>query len=370
MSSVSVWAIDDGYGDLKINNGKNLYLLPSHCTWWRPKSNDFNDSKEVDPLSYISVEVEGERYLVGEGAIEQDIRSSWTGGDNKHLDHMFPILLKACLGILAEGAKTVVVEPLVMGLPVKADENEERHRLLEKIALTNHKVRITFADGRYHECEIYVNEILTKKQPFGSFCDLILDKNGEIDDKAIASQFNVIVDIGARTLNIYTLDNLEPIYDLCDTTNHGIFTAYEIVADFIRERLGYSVPFGKIRSVIRREEIRGYDLRPVIHKSYELLSNEIKRIIDTMLVDSWALVDRIVFTGGGSEVLRPWLEKWYEDKGAMFLDRFATVRGLRKYGVRHARKAGKKVVMRLPGGGAKVVVGDDEDNDIPERSEG
>lgn len=352
-----VWALDDGYGDNKGHNGRLKLLVPAYATRWRPKPKaELGSKKEIlDPFSYIGVEIGDQHYLVGQGAIEQDMKISWTGGDNKHTDDMFPVLLKTCLAILAEDDKMVVVEPLVMGLPVTAEADEKRHKLLEQKVLGTHKVKVTMADEKVLEREIYVKELITKKQPFGSFCDIVLDKTGDIKDAVIASQFNVIVDIGARTLNVYTLDNLEPVPDLCDTTNHGMYTAFNWVGDFIEDKLKQPVPSGKLTKIIQKGEIRGIDLSNVITRSYETLANEIRRLLETMFVDAWVFVDRIIFTGGGSEILKPWLERAFEGKGYMFLDRFATARGLRKYGMRHVKLNGTAVAYTIPSQGVKKV---------------
>jgi len=353
--SICIWCLDDGYGDNKLYNGKTTYLIPSHATHWRPKMR--SDIKEVtpDPLSYIGVEIDGVKYLVGQGALEQDSSLYWSGGENKHVDQIFPILLKTCLAVLSEGIAQPVVEPLVMGLPVKADEQEDRHELLQRLVVGKHELTISLADRTGVKKEIQVKELVTKKQPFLSFCDVILDKRGQIKEDEIAGQFIVIVDIGSRTLNIYTLDALDPITDLSDTTSQGIYTAYDMVSDFIEEQFGFRVPTGKITSIIRKRTIKGMDLSPVIDRAYSVLANEIARVIHTMFVDSWAYVDKIYITGGGSELLRKYLESAFPVTPE-FLDRFATARGGWKYGVRHALKNQKSVSIKIPGGGVQKVI--------------
>lgn len=352
---ICIWCLDDGYGDNKLYNGKSSYLIPSHATHWRPKMK--SDMKEVnkDALSYIGVDVDGVKYLVGQGALEQDASIHWSGGENKHVDKIFPILLKTCLAVLAEGITKPVVEPLVMGLPVKADEKEDRHELLQKLVVGNHVLTLSLMDGAIHQKEVYIKELVTKKQPFLSFCDVILDKKGQIKEETVAGQFNVIVDIGSRTLNIYTVDALDPITDLSDTTTQGIYTAYEMVADFIEEEFKFRVPTGKMPNFVKKKTIKGMDLTPVIDRAYSVLANEIVRTVQTMFVDSWAYVDRVIITGGGSELLKPYLENAFP-VSPQFLDRFATARGGWKYGIRHALKKQGNLLISLPGGGVQKVI--------------
>lgn len=339
----TTWSLDDGYGDVKGCNGDNTLLLPAFVTKYRPlQKSDFGTEK-IDPFSHVTVELNGERFLVGRGALEQDTTLSWTGGENKHLDINFPVLLFGSLALMAGDNKAITLAPLVMGLPVKASESEERHATLKKIALGKHNVVVSLADGTTKEVNITVKDLLCKKQPFGSFCDLLLDKTGNIANRKLAQQFTVVVDIGARTLNVYTLDALQPIYDLCDTTNDGVFSAYEIVKSQLETRLNTTIPDGRLPYIINRGEIKGMNIKPFIDMGYKILANKIATKIETLLVNSWVMVDRIIFTGGGSVLMKEHLYKAFADKNATFLDRYATARGFYKYGVRHARKNGLKL---------------------------
>jgi plasmid segregation protein ParM len=332
-----IFALDDGYGDVKCATGHNEFYLPSQYTQWRelPKSELSNN--KLHPFDYIGAEIDGSKYVIGKGASIADSNISWVGGENKHSDIGFPLILKTCLGMMGNKEK-MDIDTLVMGLPVKAEENQTRHELLQKLVVKEHEVRITLADGQEFNRILTVKELIIKKQPFGSFCDVIMDRNGHLVKKQTASEFNVIVDVGARTLNIYTLDALSPVRDLSDTTNNGLFEAYQNVGKYVEAKLGYAVPMGKLPNVIKKGMINRTDLTPVINRSYELLANEIKKVIDTKFVNSWAFVDRIIFTGGGSTVLKPYLSPLFKDKENIFLGRLNTARGLQKYGVRQSMK--------------------------------
>lgn len=340
---VTTWALDDGYGDVKGCNGLNTLLVPAFVTKHRPlQVGDFGTDK-VDPYSHITVEIDGIKHLIGRGALEQGTTLSWTGGENKHIDINFPTLLFGSLAMMAGEHKNITLAPLVMGLPVKASESEERHNLLKKLVLGKRNVAVELAEGTRKEVNFTVKELLCKKQPFGSFCDVLLDKSGNIANKKLAKQFVVVVDIGSRTLNLYTLDNLTAIYDLCDTTNDGVYSAHDMVENFIKDKLKQSVPDGRLPYIINRGSIKGIDLKPVMKASYMALANTIINKIETMLVNSWVMVDTIIFTGGGSVLMKEQLQKAFSDKNPIFLDRYATARGFYKYGVRHAKKSGYKI---------------------------
>lgn len=348
----SIWSLDDGYADNKGHNGEKLIILPSYCTDWRPRlDKDLADSDLNDPYAYLESEIDGEKYLLGKGAILQDSNIAWNGRENKHLDHYFAPMLKTCLALMAKSAKTEL-EPLVMGLPVKADLDEKRHELLKDIVIGNHKVRIRYTDGTEFDREIIVKDLIIKKQPFGSFCDVIMDRTGEIVDPELASKVVVIADIGGGTFNIYTLDALEPIYDLSDTTNDGMYQAYEQIGDYIELHITKTtLPTGKLPYIIEKREVKGYDITPIIESAYARHANQIIRVLEGKLRDYWGLVGQVIFTGGGAEVLRPWLEKFFNrDVPVMFLDRGSTASGLQKYGVFHEKRSRKgKVVAKASG---------------------
>jgi plasmid segregation protein ParM len=89
---------------------------------------------------------------------------------------------------------------------------------------------------------------------------------------------------------------------------------------------------------VRDGEFEKYDLTPIIEKSHERLAYEIKTVLDTMFVNAYGYVSHIVFTGGGSEVLKQYLKALFHKQQLIFLDRYATARGLRKYGLFKAKK--------------------------------
>jgi plasmid segregation protein ParM len=333
----NVWCLDDGYGDNKCITGEKQFIVPSNYSEWKPRQRDELESKDRSLLDYISVEFNGEKYLVGDSAMKQDSKNSWFGGENKHEDRGFPILLNACLGLMAN-SPVEKVECLVMGLPVQSDENDHRHDSLASRVLGHHQMRLSLGDGSESVREVHIENLIVKKQPFGSLCDIMLDNEGNVVEKDIARGFNVVVDIGSRTLNVYTLDNLEPISDLCFHTNDGMYNAYMGVGNFIKHKIGYEIPTGKLPLYINSGHVKDINLVPMIDKSFEILSYDIKKIIETKFINSWAFVDRIIFTGGGSELLKKWLSNLFIDKNVIFMDRFANARGLRKYGIRHVSK--------------------------------
>lgn len=341
---MNVWSYDDGYGDNKLFDGTVELLIPSYVTTYRSRMNqEIDPKKPPHPHDYIVIEDEdGKKYLVGKGAVQQDSRASAVLGDNKHIDKRFKYMMKACLGLLAKQEDTFV-DVLVMGLPVKAEEDPDRHELLQEMVVGTHSFTLTLADGSTLKRNIQIKELLIKKQPFGSQCDLMMDENGDLSDEDIAGGYNVIADIGAGTFNVYTLDALEPVKDLSFNTNDGMFTAYEEINETIEEITGDKAKDAKLPTIINEDkQIQGISLADATDEAYDNLANTVVGIIEKSCKNSWSQIRRVIWTGGGSVLLQRYIEDYMPKRKKVFLGRFSTARGLRKLGVRHYNRNVKK----------------------------
>lgn len=340
---LSVGAVDDGFGDVKVDNNGNPFLVPSFVTSFKQKpDNDFSTSSE---LQYLACEVDEKRYVVGDYAPKIDFDIRWTGGENKHNDKNFPIILKTALALMSKGVHETIYT-LMMNLPIKNDTPTRREQLMNIVKGT-HDIKISFDGVNFIPRTVTVEDVIIKKQPFGSLCDLILDNNGEMIDPGLAKGFNVIADIGARTLNILTVDALEEQPKLTTHTNDGMFSAYMQIGEYLEGNLGVTIPDGKLPSVILKKEIKGIDITDLISQSYENHANTIVNILDRILINSTGFVTSLIFTGGGAELLRPFLEKRYSGSGidVKFLGRYSNVSGLRKYGIRQTKRSTKKTTV-------------------------
>lgn len=340
QENFNVKALDDGYGDVKFDSKGVPALIPSFVTTFKEKPQDEFSNKSK--LQYVASEIKGRRYVVGDYAMKLDPNIRWAGGENKHADMRFPVLLKTTLGLMSSG-KHEVIDTLMMNLPIKYD-TPERRKELENIARGTHQVSISYDGVNFVKKTITVEGVEIKKQPFGSLCDVILDDNGDIKDKDIAKGFNVVVDIGARTLNILTLDALEEQPELSVQSNDGMYTAYSQIGNYLEKEFDVMIPDGKLPQIIKSKEIKNRNITPLIDMIYESHANTILATLEKVLINSWGFVTTIVFTGGGAdqELLRPYLEKGCTRVNTVFLDRYANVRGLRKFGIRQAKRTIKR----------------------------
>ncbi|ALA07694.1 putative segregation ParM-like protein [Bacillus phage BC01] len=344
---ISVASLDDGFGDLKFDSTGTPLLIPSFVIPYKPKPQDefSNGSK----LEYLAVNIDGQKWVVGNYAIKMGTNVDWIGGENKHLDKRFGILFKTALARMARGYRERMYT-LMMNLPIKNDTKERRDALM-KLVQGTHELEISYDGKEFLPRCVTVEDVVIKKQPFGSICDVMLNGEGEIIDHNLAKGFNVIADVGARTLNILTLDALEEQPGLTTHNNFGMFQAYQNVGEYLETEKGILVPDGKLPMIMTEKEIRNIDITPLINQAYENHANRILNTLDKLLIDSYGFVTSIIFTGGGAELLRPYLEERFKDRGVnmIFLDRFANARGLRKYGIRLARKTKKNISIQVGG---------------------
>ncbi|AIW03578.1 partition protein [Bacillus phage Moonbeam] len=332
--TLTTYALDDGYGDTKFDSKGEPEHIPSFVTSFRPKPKE--DFGKDNKLKYVAIEIEGQRYVVGDYATKLDPDIRWNAADHKHNTDNFDVLLKTSLGLMCSGNKEVI-NMLMMNLPLNFDTPERRFDLIQRVVRT-HDFRISTDGVHFFDKVVNIENLDIKKQPFGSLCDIILDHNGDMIDMEVAKGFNVLVDIGSRTLNILTVDALEEQESLSLQDNQGMFKSYIQIGRFLEQEFKATIPNGKLPSIIKNREIRGRDISPIVDRVFRDHADSIISTLHTILLDSWAFVDNIVFTGGGAEVLQPYLRDALDKVNVKFLGRYSNVSGLRKYGVRKSKK--------------------------------
>jgi len=336
--NINTKAVDDGYGDTKFNGNGTPSHIPSFVTPFKAKPTE--DFSGASRLNYVAIEIEGERYTVGDYAAKLDPNIRWDAADHKHTAPNFPILFKSALGLMCTGNEELI-DLLMMNLPLNFDTPDRRAELMYAVKGTHHFKIST--DGVYFvDKVITIGEVDIKKQAFGSLCDAMLDDDGEIMNVSLAKGFNVVVDIGSRTLNILTIDALEEQPSLSKQDNQGMYTPYIQIGTRLEEELKAPIPDGKLPTIIKTREIRNQNISTLVDAVFDNHASNIIGTLNKVLMNSWAFVNNVIFTGGGAEVLKPHLEKHLFGVNTIYLGRYSNVRGLRKYGIRKARKSAVK----------------------------
>jgi plasmid segregation protein ParM len=332
----NVWAVDDGNGLTKFDrNGKPEEVYSHIGDFVKKPKNEFSNTNPISNHRYIASEIDNEKYLIGKYAIEHDENAEWLGGLDRHDDPRTSLFLKSLLGYMCIGGEEVV-DIVGMNVPVK-QYTEDKKQQLEALVKDTHHADISFDGETFVRKTVTVQNVIVLKQGQGALFDEVLDDNGEIRNKALASGYNVVVDIGSRTINIFVAHKLGEQPQLCTQNNNGMFVAYNAVAQSLYEDKGIEIPDGRLPLVMQEKEIQGLNIAGLIEKKYKEHATKVVRAVNKQLTNSMGLVQNIIFTGGGAELLRPHLEGKFK-VNTLFLDRFANVRGLRKYCVRYAKK--------------------------------
>ena len=341
----NVMAFDDGFGDNKGYAGKEpALIIPSFVTRWQPQpEGELVKGELVDPYSHITVEYDGYKYLVGEAAQKLDKKGNWVAEENKHNSEKFIPMMKAQLALLCqhEMEKEVTINPLAMGLPVDQD-TPARRELLAQLVKGTHEVKVTLADGKVIDKVITVENLMIVKQPFGSFAYVALDESGNIKDELISQQMTIVFDLGARTLNVITLKGFNIISGLSFTEQSGVVEAWEAVQADIKQEFDKKIPLSRIPDYCEKGFISsGDDISKITEQNYKLHTDDLLSTMGGRFIHNKDEVDRIVLTGGGSEVLLTWLKKGMQQRFPKAkietVGRTATVKGYYNFAKRFVR---------------------------------
>lgn len=352
----NVKSYDDGFGDGKGFDGKTELIIPSFVTKWQPiPEGEFAKSQYSEPESHITVEYEGSsrKHLIGKGAQSLDKVGDWVGEENKHKSRKFIPILKGQLALLCQNEieKVVHIDPLVMGLPLEQD-TEERQKDLVELVKGKHEVKVTLADGTVIEKEIHVDSVVVLNQPIGSFFYMALDNNGAIKDESLLNQVTVVFDLGARTLNVLTLRGFTPISNLSFTKQLGIYESWESIRSDIKEYHKKELPLARIPQYCEDGYISGgIDISELRDENYADHADTVLSVFGKEFIHNIGEVDNIILTGGGSEVLRKWLEPGmrsrFKNAKIQSLGRTATVKGYYNFGMRIARSSSNKAKKQV-----------------------
>ena len=157
---------------------------------------------------------------------------------------------------------------------------------------------------------ITVDKVIVIAQPLGGFYCWAISKEGKFKVSQTELQGRIlIVDIGFNTLDLYALKNmeLEPKYTTGDTA--GVRRAAELLMQHIQREFDVRISRTEANALLLSDHPifetagRGIDLTPVINQVLDASATQITDICETT-VGNGKQFSRVLFTGGGSELLR------------------------------------------------------------------
>lgn len=317
----AVWSVDDGFGDFKGYNGKKKVIVPNFVTRWQGIPQDDVSGNFQDRESHITDFSDVRKKLVGLGAQLLDKTGFWDGQENKHnSEKNFLAIFRTVLGLLAEEymEEEIHLNPLVMSLPVEQETAARKKQLLDLVKRT-HKVEIELGDGTLIKKTIIVDSVIIKSQPFGTYCYHALDDKGNSKDNSLKDKVSVVFDLGARTLNVLTLRGFAQQTvesGLSYTKMVGMYEAWDTLAQDLKDEMGLNLGIARVKQAASTEEgfgghgflTDGTDISEFRDAVYYDHSDRLLSEFERSFIHNKDEVDDILITGGGSAVLREWLE--------------------------------------------------------------
>lgn len=281
-----------------------------------------------DKLKNLSIIEGGEEYAVGDMALKNSaIRNHDITGD-KYLSRNSELLFHTAISLTSE--KAYSVGGVVIGLPIYkmniAKDVQKQYQGRQFGAKLGY-----FGDYEAKTKIVQLENVLVVAQPHGTLFNLILDGKGQMTNKELASSGIGIFDIGYKTNDGVVFKSLDPVGRLTINSKNGMHIAFGEIASNIAQKFnGLEVQTYEVPEIIRTGKVKGNDVRNIINESFYNLAVNIINEIKTKWEDAWE-IDNIVFTGGGAELLKPYLTQSF--RYAIFPDNPQTsnVEGFLKY---------------------------------------
>ena len=198
---------------------------------------------------------------------------------------------------------------IVVGFPVEVMKDEVKAKdvlkALRSWMIGTHRFQINDKDYA-----ITVDKVTVIAQPLGGFYCWAINKEGKFRVPQTEMQGRIlVVDIGFNTLDLYALKNmeLEPKYTTGDTA--GVRRAAELLMQHIQREFDVRISRTEANALLLSDHPifesagHGIDLTPVIHQVLDASATQITDICETT-VGNGKQFSRVLFTGGGSELLR------------------------------------------------------------------
>ena len=355
MKVFDVVGFDNGYDYVKLvlGSGKGHRVCFPSVT--HKQENDFSIFN-IDNISgtskfkknKMSLTVDGEKYYIGEYAVEQDA----LGGEKNFSDKKFEEeseLAKLLAGVsLFTTEDEIVINNLVLGLNV-----EKYHEYKQEIVNTfkNKSFEYKLSNKEVHN-KLTIKNVICVPQGIGAYYDQILDMKGRPSQNELANSRFGLIDIGGKTVDAFISQGTEPIIGTDIGTDFGMADAFKQVA----KELEVDVPYNLIsenyiqgkKEVFWRGEDREFKelaehaFKDFAHRIYELIINE----WDQQL----ARIRTILLCGGGAKFLGDYLPvKFNVDVKLLENAQFSNTNGYYKlgvYSVRKNRAAKKKLAQK------------------------
>ncbi|MEO0972125.1 MAG: ParM/StbA family protein [Pseudomonadota bacterium] len=336
---MEVLGLDLGCGFTKAVYGAKADLFKSAFgpAAERAFSDDLALITAADRHREIALPESGQRYYLGELAERESHAPRHTLDASMLLDEFAPVLAPAALAWCLD--RDVDELGVVVGLPM-AQFAAHRERLIDTLS-GQHLIEVFARSGESHRLAITVGDVCVLPQPLGAALHVLLDHAGQVANQEVFAQKVGVIDVGVHTTGFTVAQRGDYSERASATFEHGLASAYSVIAARLAESSGVEVGPHRLSSVLEEGSIRihgtRYDLRRIAEQAYEDLAGRIATFAEEHWREEWDL-DLVLLSGGGGPLLAPWLapavrgEVVLVDEGAD--PRVANAHGFAKYGRR------------------------------------
>jgi plasmid segregation protein ParM len=321
--------IDIGNGNFKIASsefeGVKSYPAVVGQFSAQPNYNLADRSKPMDFLSFIK---DGREHAIGNNAIKNCKIRNHDITEDKYVSETTMLLSNTALSMMA--TTSYAETNLILALPV--------HKMNDAGSIIRAFKGKEFGGqvgvfGRYESISkvISVANVIAIEQPWGTLFHTILDDKGVVN-MDLAKQGLAVYDIGFKTNDGIVFRNLDMLGRLTIHSKNGMHIAFQEIIDKIQDSFnGLEVKIFEVPEIIRSGEVRGVAVSDIINDALYNLAYNVILEIKAKWSDAWE-INRIIFTGGGSELLKPYLVQAFKD--AMYGDSTTNAEGLLRYAKR------------------------------------
>lgn len=319
--------IDIGYGFLKLYDGSTNFILPSVIGGAVDLTFDMGGGASGITPSNLTVEVDGEKYFVGELAVEQSEHPYRSLSVDRTTDTVTKVMFLTGLGLLSEHSVESFV--VVTGLPVK-DFLMYKQTYVDNFTGT-HEIVINNVKKIIH-----IDKIVVVPQPYGAFCDGLFLEDGDVDED-FAKNHVGIIDVGYKTSDFIQVKNYRYLERFSSTSANGISSVYRDISNYLSTHHSIYKEDFELEDIIKNGELRirggAIDISEPLREAKRSLAKKVGNEIKS-LWSNLPEVGLIIIAGGGGALL-------YEDLTDILGNdivlahnsQLANVRGYRNWGV-------------------------------------
>jgi len=315
--------VDIGYYATKAVCGKKVVTFPS-------VAGTPNVSQLVhgvgDGETIINLGIgDSYKYIVGRDAILKS-RSTERREEREWItSHLWKVLFYHAISQLEpEGGEFRIVT----GLPV--DYFSSDHVMLKKIVEGLHKFAVN--DKRL---ELRLSSIVTM-QPFGAVCNEILSFDGNLKNKSLSQSSIGVIDIGGKTTNILTVDQMADIGAQSFSTDTGGWDIVRAVKTSIQEKFfDYELKDHEVAEIVASKTMKRFGKDVDVSDLVEPVTDSITREIVALTTQVWGNasgLDKIFISGGGANLIGETIADEFPHAVVVSDPEVANAKGYYKYG--------------------------------------